>query len=737
VTDRTDVGRPIRVAIVGGGCAGAAAAWHLSQQPGYEVHVYEKSWRLGGKGASVRDGGGRIRDHGLHVWLGFYENAFRMARECYAEVQRRRWGPDGGAHSRLTHGSFEQAFFPEPHIGVAGRDASGDWVVWSGLLPAAPGIPGDPLVPGSNPFTLTNYLLRCIDLLKTLMLSVIGPPQDDDPNNPKAAYKSAFDEVIERYVPGDEAGSADHIIERIATGVRSATLTAAAALLQTAAIVERVLQGHVLSMRSLDSALDLLRALAAQVRKELEGVVAIDPKLRRKTEIIDIVMTVVVGLYRDRVLFERQGLDTINDVDYRAWLQRHGATRSSRDSRFLAGIYDFLFAYEKGKRDNPQLAAGVALRGALRMFFSYRGAMFWRMRSGMGDAVFAPLYKVMLLDDRVAKGGASVRLPAVKFHFLHELSGITLDNPGPGRRFVTELHFRTGGDPDVLDRRGNDALDDLGCWPDRPRFGSVVGPGSTDRRTLKVSDDFDAVVLAMCIEDLKNLGHGAPPNQPGSFLDAMPADWREMAGKVQTVATEAAQVWLSKDLEGLGWYRGSLLVSALGRRFDTWADMTHTLGSERAWREGSKAETPDADKALSVAYFCGVLADEVAKKDPAHAKRKVENDLENMLVDGMKHFWPSAFEQGHTAKELVVGEPHTQVNTQGSDRYVLSLPKSIDKRISPLDCPVLNMTIAGDWTACGLDVGCIEAAVMSGMLAAHAITGDAPSLESIIGYDHP
>src|SRR6266508_6709403 len=85
--------RPVRVAIVGGGCAGVAAAWHLSRQPGYEVHVYERRWRLGGKGASVRDKDGRIRDHGLHIWLGFYENAFRMARECYAEVRHRGWGP--------------------------------------------------------------------------------------------------------------------------------------------------------------------------------------------------------------------------------------------------------------------------------------------------------------------------------------------------------------------------------------------------------------------------------------------------------------------------------------------------------------------------------------------------------------------------------------------------------------------------------------------------------------------
>ena len=55
------------------------------------------------------------------------------------------------------------------------------------------------------------------------------------------------------------------------------------------------------------------------------------------------------------------------------------------NSRFITGIYDLVFAYEEGDRKRPALAAGVALRGALRMFFTYRGAMFWRMRSGMGD----------------------------------------------------------------------------------------------------------------------------------------------------------------------------------------------------------------------------------------------------------------------------------------------------------------------------------------------------------------
>jgi uncharacterized protein with NAD-binding domain and iron-sulfur cluster len=49
----------------------------------------------------------------------------------------------------------------------------------------------------------------------------------------------------------------------------------------------------------------------------------------------------------------------------------------------------------------------------------------------------------------------------------------------------------------------------------------------------------------------------------------------------------------------------------------------------------------------------------------------------------------------------------------------------------------MNMSIAGDWTASGLDAGCVEAAVMSGMLAAYAICDDAALLDSIVGYDHP
>ena len=48
----------------------------------YDVTVYQPGWRLGGKGASGRGPADRVEEHGLHVWMGFYENAFALMRRA-------------------------------------------------------------------------------------------------------------------------------------------------------------------------------------------------------------------------------------------------------------------------------------------------------------------------------------------------------------------------------------------------------------------------------------------------------------------------------------------------------------------------------------------------------------------------------------------------------------------------------------------------------------------------------
>ena len=798
---------PISIAIVGGGCAGIAAAWHLSQQPGYEIHLFERSWRLGGKGASVRDSEGCVLEHGLHVWLGFYENAFRMMRDCYEVVEQNKWGPNSKT-GPLVHSSIDDAFFPEPHIGVARPDPHQDWAAWSSYLPPAKGLPGKPLDESSNPFTLANYLLRCFDLLKALMVSVIGGPEQDVPGEPRPEYRSASDQILNFNFSIDGTTSMEMVIERMARLLRAGSLTGAAVLLQAVTILEVWLQDLDFAPQVADSAVRLAEAIAAQTRKLLRDVVKIDPEISMKTEIIDIVLTIAVGLFRDRVLFDDDGLDSINQFDYREWLLKHGATKQAVNSRFLSGIYDFAFAYSQGNKNRPSLAAGIALRGALRMFFTYRGSMFWRIRSGMGEAVFAPLYKVLLASDREVKGEDGKSRPAspVQFHFLHELAKVDFD-VSDAKLFVSSLEFRTRGRPSALDKDSKDALDKLGCWPASPDA-KFPNAEVISTRKINLGEEFDGVIFAMgvdafhktCVEGIKNAG------------SKLHAEWAKMCAQIKTVATKSAQVWLDSDLEGLGWYRGSGLITALNLSFDTWADMTHTLPTEAWWR----AKTLGAREAWqvkkqgpprSLAYFCAVLPeseikelkDEVdkllllvgktaqakgrartpadkmvmdaiigvtekariklsgdvkaeldalvkdIKSDPQDAsierikaylmKARIDDDLNKLLQEEMRSVWPLAFMKGSTAEALAIYR-HVQANFEGSDRYTLSEPGSISHRISPLNRSVENMTVAGDWTACGLDVGCVEAAVMSGMLAARAISGK-PDFEKIIGYDHP
>jgi uncharacterized protein with NAD-binding domain and iron-sulfur cluster len=79
-----------KVAILGGGMGALTAAYQLSEKGGYDITVYQLGWRLGGQGASGRNLNlaDRIEEHGLHVWFGFYENAFQLMQKCYMELGR-------------------------------------------------------------------------------------------------------------------------------------------------------------------------------------------------------------------------------------------------------------------------------------------------------------------------------------------------------------------------------------------------------------------------------------------------------------------------------------------------------------------------------------------------------------------------------------------------------------------------------------------------------------------------
>jgi Flavin containing amine oxidoreductase len=159
----------------------------------------------------------------------------------------------------------------------------------------------------------------------------------------------------------------------------------------------------------------------------------------------------------------------------------------------------------------------------------------------------------------------------------------------------------------------------------------------------------------------------------------------------------------------------------------------------------------------TLAYFCGVLADPPitpGREDAAYPQRRraeVRRNAVNFLNTRIAALWPaSAARPGRFRWDLLAGaalpggpcdetrfdSQFWTANVNPSDRYVLALPGSLRYRISPLDNTYDNLTIAGDWTDCGFNEGCVEAAMMSGRLAAHAIA-QSPALDDIVGYDHP
>ena len=388
---------------------------------------------------------------------------------------------------------------------------------------------------------------------------------------------------------------AAEVMNSILSRLRVGLLTSTGALIEALAILQVALR--MISSLPQNIVVRLVDRIAQGVRERLETIIVADDEARCKWEIIDLILAIIVGTVRYGLLTAPEGLDAINEIECREWLRLNGASERSLNSAFMRGLYDLAIAYENGDRNRPGLAAGEALRGSLRLFFSYRGAFFWKMRAGMGDIVFAPFYQVL-----VRRG--------VEFQFFHRLTNVKLSplqalRPGE-RPYVEALEFDVQAK--VRSQRGYQPLieaNGVPCWPSIPDYKQLQN-GRTfeadgwefelhwDRRrvgskTLRVTRDFDFVVLGVSIGEIPFVC---------KEIIARDARWRAMVDNVKTVATQAFQLWLGEELEQLGWVGGPVTLAGFSQPFDTWSDMTHVVPAE-SWRNPPK----------SVAYFCSVLPD--------------------------------------------------------------------------------------------------------------------------------
>jgi uncharacterized protein with NAD-binding domain and iron-sulfur cluster len=736
-----------RIVILGGGVGSVTAAVQLSR-PGWRerfrsITLYQQGWRLGGKGASGRGPHLRIEEHGLHIWFGFYENAFRMMRECHEELDR--YEREGVPRWPLAFTNVEDSFRPCTEISLTDYDGCA-WKLWTADFfddsEDRPWLPRDPGEPGPDDFSVLFYAGRCLHLAADLAWSLL------------------------RSEPGLGLGSAPPtgaaLDEPPPLDVATATLNAAlrgdvqgmlrAAAQAFDALTAEAFEEPVL-LEVLDLVVQVLQIVLEFMRARYDRLVRGHDGIRRAWYVVDVMVAIVRGVIEDGVI--RTGnFDVVNGVDFCDWLLAHGARRDSVECALVRTvIYDLAFAYRGGDPQRPEAEAGTALRGLLRTFFTYRGALMWKMNAGMGDVVFAPLYELL-----VKRG--------VKVEFFHRVEAVRAER---GRVEEIEIDIqadvpaattpqtylrprlgrpRSGRDPDVWPSDPSGLLSAGGTIPIPEIDPSVYESWYAGREACRVStkvlrrgqrdDGFELVVFGFPISCVPLMAPDLP---------AQSRRWKAAVDAIETVPTQAMQLWLSKPARELADVDPGIVVGGFVEPFDTWADMVHLVGQERV--PGS----------ATVAYFCNVLGDSAAPPR-GEADEWLALQLELVRAQGARFLtrdvatlWPHGCDP--LTRDLYwdhlvdpsggVGEERLRwqffrANVEPSERYVLSVPGSSARRIPPDATGFANLYAAGDWTSCTIDAGCVEAAVISGMVAANGIhrsIGADAQQETIIGRSGP
>jgi uncharacterized protein with NAD-binding domain and iron-sulfur cluster len=652
-----------KIVIIGGGCGGISTAFWLSSTAAlrdrFDITVYTRGWRLGGKGASGRnaDESDRIEEHGLHMWMGCYANAFRTLKDCYAE-----WQPAAGSPITTLNNAFT-AQFQLTLEQMSSSWGNAEWRPWNFVFAPRPGALGDP------PASFAELMSQLVQWLTDHLQDEVAPfDQIGD-------YQTALNTLVNAAQPGADPALAQasvSLLTPIATAVRFAL--EALEMLQ-------------------ESSFGLLGAV-------FQPAGLLD--LERNLILADLGLTVSIGIASDLLPDPEQGFNSIDRLDFREWLSSHGALGVSVSSAVVRALYDLGFAYPNGDSSvfaNGRGAAGSGLRFVLDMAFGYRGAPLWKMNAGMGDVVFTPLYQVLL-----ARG--------VKFKFFHRLVGVSVS--ADQSRIETVTLQRQA---DVLAEPYDPlvTVKGLACWPSEPDWDQLVD-GDRMRSdqvdfesywdgevsgaiTLDAGSSFDALVLAVPPEMLRLVA---------SALSVRP-EWQRMLNNSASVATQAFQLWLKPTLAQLGWSLGPTVLTSYASPFDTWADMSHLIPAE-SWAAGN---VPG-----SIAYLCGAMVRPSPLPANAHCSATVEANARTWLAANIQVLWPNA---GRPIDPSSLLSEYYRCNVDPSELYVQTFPGSVQHRLTPGSRVFSNLYLAGDWTRTRYSSGCVEAAVESGILAAQAV----------------
>lgn len=717
-----------KIAVLGGGVGAMTAVFEITESPRwqekYDITVYQLGWRLGGKGASGRNREmhDRIEEHGLHLWFGYYENAFNSMRRCYEALGRDPSDP------LSTCFGGEHPAFKSHELFIICQFWASKWSQWH-LKPPVIGheMPGDGKIP---PFW--EALDRLLEFLHQHYLEHLPAPIRSLMIKRPVADRVHDWLVRHGLMHGEETAGAGEL-----QAARTAIQKIAVGETLEDAIKKELLEvvdgfGHFLE--------NLTSALESHFAEKIENLFGIEPMVHRWLSLIDLGFYLFKGIVLDDV-FEK-GFDHLDKYDLRQWLEKHGAGSTTLNADALRVAYESIFAYKQGSYELPDLAAGTGLRGLLRLCFTFKGGFAWKMQAGMGDTVFGPYYQV--LKER-----------GVKFQFFSRVKDIV---PAKHDKLIDSIEIGIQAtvkkgpyeyDP-LYDVKG------LPCWPNTPNFDQLTQGETLKQRkidlesywvdwedvatqTLVRGKDFDKVIMGISL--------GAVPVVASKLVEQN-SDWKNSVKHVKTVMTQAFQIWTDYDTHRMRKPPGgeapvmkeSPVYGGFAQPHNTCADMSHLIQHED-W-------DPDNSPA-GIYYFCGPMIEpsmmplstdynfpeEELVQVKTRAAQWLRTNGQFLFPGAISRGYPGGFpdtwdfgilfqEHGPPSRQAEVFDGQFwRANIDPSERYVLSISGSTTHRLKGSDCGYDNMVCAGDWTYTALNYGCVEAATMSGMEASRAICG--------------
>lgn len=616
-----------RVAILGSGLGAMSAAFYLSATPElrerFAVTVYTDGHLLGGKASNGRGEHDRIEEHGLHMMLGWYENAFRFIRDTYEAFEPPADSP---------FQSWEDAFEPQRRI-TLGDQHDGEWEAWTVTLPRRNGTPGD----GTPLMATEDFLGSMVVWLDSVLKSAMRARRRMWRRDERAQVVRARQQARRKGTVRPRLFN--NLLDRIALLWSERDANAPT----------EVFSGM----------LEMLDEFAEWLEADLHRA---GDNLRRAVRLLQLGVVVVRGYVND-ILRPKADFQSLNHLEFRDWLRLHGATDELAWFAPIRALYTLGFAFEDGQHANPdkgRIAAGVALKILLRLGLDYKNAPLWRMKAGMGDTIFAPLYKVL------QRRGVQFRF----FHKVHRLrsAGLGID--------AIELVARPYDGTVLTTVKG------LPCWPEEP----ASEPHTARPLTLRRGTDYDQVVLGIPVPALPQLVQDLVRHRPA---------WRRLVQGIPHTATQNLQLWVEEDLDELGWTEGSTVMTGFSPELDSWASMSELLPME---------SFPPTVKGLH--YFCACLPE-------GRTEDQTRELQQRWLAERLPSLWPDWSGR--------VFSRYERNNTHGSERYMQSFEGTIRYRLAPGDSRFEGLVLAGDWTLTSLNAGSAEAAVQSGMLAAQAL----------------